>query len=71
MKKQRIYVDTSVIGGCLDIEFQEWSNGLFLDFKHIVHYEKIRKFNIVNLEMGYKSIEIYSPREVTSYGKEF
>ena len=33
MKKPSIYVDTSVIGGCLDPEFQEWSNGLLLDFK--------------------------------------
>ena len=28
--KQRIYVDTSVIGGCLDQEFSLWSN-LFFD----------------------------------------
>ncbi len=28
--KQRIYVDTSVIGGCLDEEFSLWSN-LFFD----------------------------------------
>jgi len=30
---QRIYVDTSVIGGCFDPEFQEWSNGLIEDFR--------------------------------------
>ena len=35
------------------------------NFKHIVHYEKIRSFNAVNLEKGYKPIEIHSPREVT------
>lgn len=34
MKKSRIYVDTSVIGGCCDPEFQEWSNGLLLDFQN-------------------------------------
>ncbi len=28
MKKTRIYVDTSVIGGCCDPEFQEWYYGL-------------------------------------------
>ena len=39
------------------------------NFKHIVHYDKIRKFNAVNTEYGYKQIEIYSPREVTSYGE--
>jgi len=155
MKKTRIYVDTSVIGGCCDPEFQEWSHGLLTDFqagifslllseltdaeiqdapdevkniyadfrecaneiieisseaieladtylnhgiltqnfrddarhiamatvagadlmaswnfKHIVHFEKIQRFNAVNIEMGYKPILIYSPREVTTYGRE-
>jgi len=32
MHKQRIYIDTSVIGGCFDEEFQEWSNKLFEEF---------------------------------------
>ena len=152
MKIQRVYIDTSVIGGCFDPEFAPWSNGLMKDFrlgnfkpviseiiaaeifpappyvqekyaellefapdlaeltddakilsaayrereivpvkyandmlhialatvsgadivvswnfKHIVHYEKIRKFNAVNREQGYRQIEIYSPREVTNY----
>ncbi len=31
--KQRIYIDTSVIGGCEDDEFTEWSIKLFDDFK--------------------------------------
>jgi len=151
MKKINIYVDTSVIGGCCDLEFQEWSNGILKDFqsgtfglllselidaeiedapdevkkiyvkfrnctdkiielsseaielaeaylkhrilthnyrddarhiaiatvagadlvvswnfKHIVHFEKIQRFNAVNIEMGYKPISIYSPREVTT-----
>lgn len=30
--KQRVYIDTSVIGGCFDKEFKEWSNRLFMDF---------------------------------------
>ncbi len=145
-------MDTSVIGGCCDPEFQEWSNGLLEDFeagryglllssltdaeiedapeevkdiyfrfreaaqeasgltdeaialadeylrhgivpesfvddarriaiataatadilvswnfKHIVRYEKIRRFNAVNLEMGYKPISIHSPMEVTTH----
>ncbi|MEI6206875.1 MAG: type II toxin-antitoxin system VapC family toxin [Desulfuromonadales bacterium] len=155
MKKIRIYVDTSVIGGCLDHEFMEWSNGLLQDFikgiylpvlseltireaasaplqvqsilasfrkcnveivqvtpemqeladaylqhnivtrkfeddalhiaiatvcnadivvswnfRHIVRFEKIQRFNAVNLEMGYKTIAIHSPMEVTSYGNQ-
>ena len=28
----KIYTDTSVIGGCFDKEFQEWSNALFQEF---------------------------------------
>lgn len=37
------------------------------NFRHIVHYDKIRLFNAVNIENGLKSIDIYSPREVTTY----
>ena len=155
MKKQKIYLDTSVIGGCFDKEFSKWSNrlinnfkndifipvlseltsaeidnapeivrekyyeilninsnilkiteetlslaeeyqkrliltkkyfddGLHIaiatiynidilvswNFKHIVHFDKIRLFNAVNMESGYKPVEIYSPREVVSYGKD-
>jgi predicted nucleic acid-binding protein len=155
MKIQRIYVDTSVIGGCFDPEFAEWSNGLLRDFrngifkallsevtaaeverapenvqaiyaelmslnaellaveesaleladeyqkrgiltpnfyddglhiaiatvaeadllvswnfKHIVRFDKIRLFNAVNIEFGYKPLQIFSPREVTTYGNE-
>lgn len=29
----RIYIDTSVLGGCFDAEFAEWSNGLIDDFR--------------------------------------
>ena len=150
MKKLRIYIDTSVIGGCFDSEFSKWSNSLMNDFaagtfipllsdviaaeiedapeevrrkyddlvrsehefslvteevveladayqqreiltskfyddglhialasvaeadllvswnfRHIVRFEKIRLFNSVNLELGYKPLQIYSPREVT------
>ena len=153
MKKQRVYVDTSVIGGCFDPEFAEWSNGLLQDFRngefipllsevtaaeiqnapqpvqvlyaelirsgaemlevsesgleladeyqqrniltpkfyddglhialatvaeadllvswnfrHIVRFDKIRLFNAVHLEYGYKILSIHSPREVTIYG---
>jgi hypothetical protein len=154
MKLQRVYLDTSVLGGCFDPEFAEWSNGLMQDFrnglfrplvsqvtatelqdapakvqavyaelltlsveiveasdsaldladayqahgiltpkfyddglhiavatvgaadvlvswnfKHIVHFDKIRMFNAVNMEYGYKPLQIYSPGEVTTYGR--
>lgn len=32
MKKLKVYIDTSVIGGCFDTIFQEWSNKLFKEF---------------------------------------
>lgn len=155
MKKQRVYVDTSVIGGSFEREFATWSNGLMQDFalgiftpvtseivaseiaeappfiqdkfvqllsyhpevlpisnaslalshlyqerqiltpkyfndgvhialatvaevdvlvswnfRHIVNFNKIRLFNAVNIEQGYKPVQIFSPREVTTYGNE-
>jgi len=155
MKVPRIYIDTSVLGGCFDTEFSRWSNQLLTDihrgsfapvlseivaaempdapdavqalyadliagnaefiavstealeladayqqrgiltskyyndgvhiavatvaevdllvswnFKHIVHFDKIRRFNAVNLERGYKPLQIFSPREVISYDNE-
>jgi hypothetical protein len=155
MKKLTVYIDTSVIGGCFDPEFEEWSVALIEDFKkgryiavlsdviakevspapafvqnlhsellalpaevvhvdadtlslvqnyiahsvlsqrfvndmlhialatiadvdvlvswnfkHIVRLDKIRLFNAVNLEQGYKALNIYSPREVISYAQE-
>ena len=40
------------------------------NFKHIVRFDKIRLFNAVNIEFGYKPLQIFSPREVTTYGQE-
>jgi hypothetical protein len=37
------------------------------NFKHIVRLEKIRLFNAVNVELGYRVLSILSPREVTTY----
>jgi hypothetical protein len=155
VKTPRVYVDTSVIGGCCDPEFEQWSEGLLKDFemrlllpviseiviaeisdapaqvqerfaelldakpeiikvtpasedlaqaylahgvlsanysddalhialatiadvdiltswnfRHIVHFDKIRMFNAVNLQYGYKAIQICSPREVTYHGNQ-
>jgi len=39
------------------------------NFKHIVNFDRIRKFNAVNLMRGYPQIEIRSPLEV-EYGDE-
>jgi len=32
-KSLRIYIDTSVIGGCFDDAFAPWSNGLMKDIR--------------------------------------
>lgn len=34
------------------------------NFKHIVHFDKIRMFNAVNLREGYPLIDIRSPKEI-------
>jgi hypothetical protein len=33
MKVQRVYIDTSVLGGCFDAEFAPWSNRLLADIR--------------------------------------
>ncbi len=145
----KVYTDTSVIGGCFDPEFKEWSNALFQEFiagtkqimlsdltlqelelarnevrekvkeipeqnrvgigindeaiklaetyisegaltnksyndalhialatlynsdvlaswnfKHIVNLDRIRLYNSLNLRLGYRMIEIRTPREI-------
>ncbi len=37
------------------------------NFKHIVNIDRIRGYNSVNLKLGYKMIEIYSPLELGTY----
>jgi predicted nucleic acid-binding protein len=39
------------------------------NFRHIVNYDRIRKYNAVNLLKGYGLIEIRSPAEVAYGGK--
>ena len=40
------------------------------NFKHIVHFDKIRQFNAVNEKYGYRPIQIYSSREVANYEED-
>lgn len=37
------------------------------NFKHIVHFQKIPKYNAINVLHGYRAINIYSPLEVVYY----
>ncbi|MCX7044786.1 MAG: hypothetical protein NTX50_04760 [Candidatus Sumerlaeota bacterium] len=34
------------------------------NFRHIVHFDKIRRFNAINLFQGYPTMDIRSPKEV-------
>ncbi len=47
MHKLRVYIDTSVIGGCFDKEFAEWSNLLFQEF---IEGKKIAVISDITLE---------------------
>ena len=62
MRKQRIYIDTSVIGGCFDIEFEKWSNLLFAE---IIEGKKIAVISVISL----KELE-NAPQKVKSKLKE-
>jgi len=39
------------------------------NFRHIVRLDRIQLFNEVNTTLGRGALTIYSPREVTSYGR--
>ncbi len=40
------------------------------NFRHIVRFDKIRAFNAVNMEAGYKALAIHSSREVATHESE-
>ncbi|MDQ6950079.1 MAG: type II toxin-antitoxin system VapC family toxin [Mariprofundales bacterium] len=54
-----LHVAISTVSGC-DL-IVSWN------FKHIVHFDKIPKYNAVNTLHGYAHIGIYSPLEVIDY----
>ncbi|MEE8059454.1 MAG: type II toxin-antitoxin system VapC family toxin [Pseudomonadales bacterium] len=54
-----LHVAIATVSGCNLIV--SWN------FKHIVHFDKIPKYNAVNVLNGYEHIGIYSPLEVIQY----
>ena len=72
MHRQRIYIDTSVIGGCFDDEFAEWSNKLFEEFIEGKNDDTMVFWRFLNLEMwlriffdkDYKNDKSYKVHEV-------
>ena len=46
----KVYIDTSVIGGCFDKEFHVWSNALFKEFNQGTKIAVISDVTIQELE---------------------
>jgi len=40
------------------------------NFLHLVNFRRIKAYGRVNVENGYPPIDIYTPKEVLTYGKE-
>ncbi|MCY7292141.1 MAG: hypothetical protein LH615_08160 [Ferruginibacter sp.] len=54
----KIYTDTSVIGGCFDTEFKEWSNALFQEF--VAGTQQIMLLDLTLQELEFARDEIRS-----------
>lgn len=69
------YIEEKVVGqtsyvDCLHIALATINHADFLvswNFRHIVNVDKIRGYNSINIRMGYKQLEIRSPREFEKY----
>jgi predicted nucleic acid-binding protein len=55
--KPKIYTDTSVIGGCLDIEFKEGSQALFERFKSNSAILMISSLTLLELEKAPQDVQ--------------
>lgn len=66
------YIKEGVVGetsraDCLHIALATLNNADVLvswNFKHIVNYKRIRGYNAVNYKLGYKILDIRTPREI-------
>ncbi len=72
IKLAKTYIKEKVVGNthiddCLHIALATIHNVDILvswNFKHIVNIYRIRGYNSVNLKLGYKTLEIRSPKEI-------
>lgn len=55
--KQRVYIDTSVIGGCEDEVFSEWSLALFDEFKGGMRVAVISDLTLTELESAPENVQ--------------
>jgi len=53
----RVYIDTSVIGGCFDQEFKEWSIQLLEEFKNGKKIAVISDITLDELELAPKKVQ--------------
>ena len=53
----QVYIDTSVIGGCIDQEFKEWSIKLFDEFKNGKKIAIISDITLDELELAPKKVQ--------------
>jgi len=53
----QVYIDTSVIGGCIDQEFKEWSIKLFDEFKNGIKIAVISDITLDELELAPKKVQ--------------
>jgi predicted nucleic acid-binding protein len=52
----KVYTDTSVIGGCFDEEFKEWSNALFQEFIVGTKQIMLSDLTLQELELARKEV---------------
>lgn len=72
------YIEAKVVGrtsraDCQHIAMATICNADVLvswNFKHIVNLDRIRGYNGINFQYGYKMIEIRTPKEIFNYGNE-
>ena len=55
--KQRIYIDTSVIGGCFDDEFELWSNQLFEEIHSGIKTAILSDITYREIELAPKNVK--------------
>lgn len=72
------YIEANVVGktsraDCQHIVIATLCNADILvswNFKHIVNLDRIRGYNGINYQNGYKMIEIRTPKEIVKYGND-
>ena len=70
MKQQRIYVDTSVLGGCFDPEFEQWSKRLVEAFRRGEYLAILSSVTAAEVEQAPEQVKAVHT-ELIAGGAEF